>query len=89
MFLKNSETVDNQPIEIFVSKNGNRNTFKIKNEYLLELLTLETIKLLGSTKIKITGVKNGESFSHLEVVELVLIHCNIVDNNYQQNSKIL
>ena len=47
------------------------------------------MKLLGSTESKITGDKNGENVPHLEVVELVLIHCNIVDNSYQQNSRIL
>ena len=47
------------------------------------------MKLLGSTEIKITKDKNGENVPHLEIVELVLIHCNIVNNNYQQNSRIL
>ena len=47
------------------------------------------MKLLGSTESKITGEKNGENVPHLEVVELVLIHCNIVDNSYQQNSRML
>ena len=47
------------------------------------------MKLLGSAESKITGEQNGENVPHLEVVELVLIHCNIVDNNYQQNSRIL
>ena len=47
------------------------------------------MKLLGSTESKITGGKNGENVPHLKVVELVLIHCNIVDNSYQQNSRIL
>ena len=47
------------------------------------------MKLLGSTESKITGEKNEESVSHLEVVELVLIHCNIVDNRYQQKTRIL
>ena len=47
------------------------------------------MKLLGSTDSKITGEKNGENDLHLEVVELVLIHFNIVDNRYQQNSRIL
>ena len=47
------------------------------------------MKLLGSTESKITGEKNGGNVPHLEVVELVLIHCNIVDNNYQQNSRII
>ena len=86
---KHSESVDDPPIEIFVSKNENRITFKIKNGYYLELLTPETMKLLGSTESKITGEKDGENVPHLEVVELVLIHCNVVDNSYQQNSRIL
>ena len=86
---KHSESVDDPPIEIFVSRNENRITFKIKNGYYLELLTPETMKLLGGTESKITGEKNGENVPHLEVVELVLVHCNIVDNSYQQNSRIL
>ena len=55
----------------------------------MELLTPETMKLIGSTESKITKDKNGENVPHLEIVELVLIHCNIVNNNYQQNSRIL
>ena len=86
---KHSESVDDPPTEIFVSKNENRITFKIKNGYYLELLTPETMKLLGSTESKITGEKNGEDVPHFEVVELLLIHCNIVDNSYQQKSTIL
>ena len=86
---KHSESVDELPIEIFVSKKENRITFKIKNGYYLELLTPETMKLLGSTESKTTGEKNGENVPHLEVVELVLIHCNIVDTSYQQNSRTL
>ena len=59
---------------------------KIKKGYYLEFLTPETIKLLGSTKSKVTKDKNCENVPHLEIVELVLIHRNIVNNNYQQNS---
>ena len=51
---KHSESVDDPPIEVFVSKNENRITFKIKNGYYLELLTPETMKLLGSTESKTT-----------------------------------
>ena len=47
------------------------------------------MKLLESTGSKITKDKNGENFLHLEIVELVLIYCNVVNNNYQQNSRIL
>ena len=86
---KHSESVDNPPVEIFVSRNEKWITFKIKNGYYRELLTPETVKLLGSTESKITGEKNSENVPHLEFVELVLIHCNIVDDSYQQNSRIL
>ena len=47
------------------------------------------MKLLGSTESKISGEKNGENVPRLEVVEVVLKHCNIVDNSYQQNTRIL
>ena len=86
---KHSENVDNSSIKIYVNKIENRVTFKTKNGYYLELLTPETMKLLGSTKSKITKNKNGENVPHLEIVELVLIHFNIVNNNYQQKSRIL
>ena len=86
---KHSENVDNPAIKIYVKKIEKRVTFKIKNGYYLELLTPETMKLLGSTESKITKDKNGENVPHLEIVELVLIHSNLVNNNYQQNSRIL
>ena len=86
---KHIESVDNPSIKIYVNKIENKITFKIKNGYYLELLTPETMKLLGSTETKITKDKNGENVPHLDIVELVLIHCNLVNNNYQQNSKIL
>ena len=47
------------------------------------------MKLLGSTKSKITKDKNGENVSHLEIVELVLVHCKLVNDDYQQDSRIL
>ena len=72
-----------------MNKIENRITFKIKNRYYLELLTPETMKLLGSTVSKITKDKNGENVPHLGIVELVLVHCNLVNNDYQQNSRIL
>ena len=86
---KYSESVDNPPIRIYVNKIENRITFKIKIGYYLELLTPETMKLLGSTESKITEDKNGENVPHLEIVELVLVHCNLVNNDYQQDSRIL
>ena len=91
---KHSESVDNPSIRMYVNRIENRITFKIKSGYYLELLTPETMKLLGSTEsirmitIK-TKDKNGENVPHLEIVELVLVHCNLVNNDYQQDSRIL
>ena len=82
---KHSENVDNPSIRIYVNKIENRITFKIKNEYYLELLSPVTIKLLGRTESKITKNRNSGNVPHLEIVELVLVHCNIVNNDYQQN----
>ena len=47
------------------------------------------MKLLGSTEIRITKDKNGENVAHLEIFELVLVHFNLVHNDYQQDSRIL
>ena len=74
---------------MYVNRIENRITFKVKNGYYPELLTPETMKLLGSTDNKITKDKNGENVPHLEIAELVLVHCNLVDNDYQQDSRIL
>ena len=86
---KHSESVDNPSIRMYINRIENRITFKIKDGYYLELLTPETMKLLGSTESKITKNKNGENVPHLEVVELVLVHCNLVNNDYQQDSRML
>ena len=61
----------------------------LKLEYYLELLTTETMKLLGSTESKITKDKNGENLPHLEITDVVLVHCNLVNNDYQQDSRML
>ena len=47
------------------------------------------MKLLGSTKSKIEKGENVESFPHLQFTEVVTVHCNIVNNNNQQNSRVL
>ena len=75
---KHSESVDNPSIRIYVNEIENRITFKIKNGYCLELLTPKTMKLFGSTESKITKDKNGENVRQLEIVELVLVHCNLL-----------
>ena len=47
------------------------------------------MKLLGSTKSKINKDKNGENVPHLGIIEVILVHCNIVNNYYQQDSRVL
>ena len=79
----------NPSIKIYLNNIKNRITFKIKAQYYIELSTPETMKLLGSTKSKVTKDKNGENIPDLEITEVVLIHCNVVNNSYQQNSRIL
>ena len=86
---KHGEKIDKTSGKIYVSKIENRITFKIKNGCSLELLTPETIKLLGSTENKITKDKNGENVLHLEIAEVVLVHYNIGNNDYQQDSIVL
>ena len=86
---KHEEDIDKPPVLIYVNKIENRVTFKIKNGYSLELLTGETMKLLGSAKNKITTDENDENVPHLEITEVVLVHCNIVNNDYQQDSRVL
>ena len=54
-----------------------------------ELLTPEIMKLFGSTENKITKDKNGKNEPHLEITEVVLVHYNIVNNDYQQDSRVL
>ena len=88
--IKKHETLtENPPIQIYPNKIKNRIVFKIKTGYKLELLTPETMKLLGSTKKVVDKDKNGENVPKLESVEVVLIHCNLVKNNYQHTSMVL
>ena len=71
---------------IYVNKIENRITFKIKAGYYLELLTPESMKLLGSTKSKITkneNGENGENMPQFEITEVILVHCNIVNSDHQ------
>ena len=74
---------------IYVNEINNKIIFKIKSGYKLELLSKETMRLLGSLSDTIDGDKNDELVPKLESVDLVLVHCNVVNNNYQQTSKVL
>ena len=84
---KYGKNFDKTSVKIYLNKIENRITFKIKNGYSLELLIPETMKLLGSTENKITEDKNGENVPYLEITEVVLVHSNTVNNDYQQDSR--
>ena len=85
-----AKKIVNPLIKIYTNKIENRITFKIKTGYYLELfLTPQTLKLLGSTTSKIIKDKNGENVPYLEIKKVVLIRCNVVNNSYQQNSRVL
>ena len=83
------ENTNKPSVQVYVNRIEKRITFTIKKAYSLELLTSETMKLLGSTENKITKDKNGENVPHLEITEVVLVHCNMVNNDYQQDSRVL
>ena len=88
--IKKHETIaENTPILIYANTINNRIVFKIKTGYKLELLSKETMKLLGSTKDIIDSDKNSENVPRLENVEVVLVHCNLINNSYQQASRVL
>ena len=86
---KHEEDIDKPSVQIYVNKIENRVIFKVKNGYSHELLTPETMKLLGSTKNKKTKDKDGENIPHFEITKVILVHCNIVNNDYQQDSRVL
>ena len=86
---KHETIVETSPILIYANNITNRMLFKIKTGYKLELLSKETMKLLGSTSNIIDADKNSENVPRLENVEVVLVHCNLVNNSYQQHSRVL
>ena len=83
------ENTDKTSIQIYANKIENRITFQIENGYTLELLTKETMKLLGSTKNKITTDQNGEIVPYLEITEVGLVYCSMVNNDYQHDLRVL
>ena len=88
--IRKHETLnENPPVQIYPNKIKNRIAFKVKTGYKPELLSVDTMKLLGSTKKDVVRDKDGEDVPKLESVEVVLVHCNSVNNNYQQASKVL
>ena len=88
--MKKHETIaDVSPVLIYVNEINNRIVFKTKSGYKLELLSKEAMKLLGSTSNSIDKDKNSELVPKLGSVDLVLVHFNVVNNSYQQASKVL
>ena len=73
---KHGTLTENPPVQIYPNKIKNRNVFKVKTGYKLGLV--------GSTKKDVDQDKDGEDVPKLESVEVVLVHCNLVNNNYQQ-----
>ena len=80
---------ENLPVQIYPNETKNRIVFKIKTDYKLEFLIPKTMKLFGSSKKEVDKEKDGENVPKLESVEVVLVHCNLVKNNYQHTSKVL
>ena len=78
---KHGENIDKPSVQIYVNKIENRITFKIKDECTLDFLAPQTMKLLESTENEIIKDKNGENVPYLEITDVVLVHCNIVNNN--------
>ena len=88
--IKKHETLTENPsIQIYPNRIKNRIVFKIKTGYKLELFTPETMRLSGSTKKDDDTDKNSENVPKLESVEVFLVHCNLVKNDYQHTSKVL
>ena len=81
---KHETLTKNAPVEIYLNKIKTRVDFKIKTGFKLELLSPKTMKLLGSTKKDVDQDKTGLDVPKLECVEVFLVHCNLVNNNYQQ-----
>ena len=74
---------------IYVTKTENNIDFKIKTGYYFDILTPELMKLLRNTKSKINKNENSKNVTYLEITEVVLMHCNNVKYDYQQDSRVL
>ena len=87
--IKKHETLtENPPVQIYPSKIKNRIVYRVKTSYKLELLSPEAMKLLGSSKKGVDQDKDGEDVPKLESDEVVLVHCNLVNNKYEQASEV-
>ena len=85
---KHKKLPTNPPIHIYVIRINNRLVFKVKDGFKLELQTPKTAKVFGSTKKLIDKTENLENAPSLEVVDVILVQCNLVDNDCQKTSEI-
>ena len=74
---------------IYVNKIENGIIFNLKTGYYPKLLILEIMKLLRTMKSKINKNENDENVPHLEITEVILVHYNVVNSDYQQYSRVL
>ena len=79
----------NYPIHIHINRDNNGVVFKVTDGYKLELKLPETMTLLVARRKLIDKTKNGKNVPSFDVVEVVLVQCNLLDNQYQQKSEIL
>ena len=77
----NKNNILDPSIRIYVNKTENTITFKTKTRCYLKSLRSETMKLLGSTENRITK-DDSENVPHLEITQVIVVHCNIVNNDY-------
>ena len=85
---KHGEKSDNPSIRVYVNEIENRITFKIKR-ILSQTLNAWNNEITWSNKSKITKDENGKDMPHLDITEVILVHYNIGDNDYQQDSRVL
>ena len=83
ILIKHAMFSNNLPVRIYVNKIENIITLKIKTGYCLEVLIHETMKFYGRSENKKTKNKNGKNVPYLEMTEVVLVHCNIANNECQ------
>ena len=88
-YIIKKHTTDTDLLSVFVNRILNRVAFKMKSGVSLELMNDATKRFLGSSKSVITGEINGDLVPKVETVQTVLIHCNLVNNDYQHDSRVL
>ena len=90
--IKKHETLtgdDKAPIQMLPNEGTNRIHFRIKQVYSIEFMSPEVMKFLGSAERKISENKDCENVPQVEITEFILVHCSLVNNEFQRESKIL